>query len=115
MQDALSLAAFVYGLAIVVALAAAVVIKGVVGAVSLSQRRAPTPAPVPVPAAPTPAPERSGDIPEHHLVVIAAAAAQAMLGGHRILHIEAPHGPAQGWAAEGRLAHHAAHRPSTHH
>lgn len=113
MYDALSLAAFVYGLAIVVALAAAVVIKGVVGAVSLTGHRAPTalPATPPVAAA---VPAVSGNIPEHHLVVIAAAA-QAMLGGHRILHIEAPHGPAQGWAAEGRLAHHAAHRPSTHH
>lgn len=111
MSDAISMSLFVYGLAIIVAMGAALLIKLIVGALALAESRAPaTTAPV---AAPSPAAVAAGLIPEHHLVAIAAAA-YVMVGAHRIVHIgHVSNGPV--WSTEGRLAHHGSHRPSSHH
>ena len=92
---------WIYGLAIVVSLAVAVVIKVIVVALGKLER---TPAAPPRPAAVPPVPLA---VDADHIAVIAAAV-HAMTGAHRIVHIEAaPH--QSGWAAEGRQAHHASH------
>ena len=92
---------WIYGLAIVVSLAVAVVIKVIVVALGKLER---TPAAPPQPAAVPPGPLA---VDANHIAVIAAAV-HAMTGAHRIVHIEAtPHH--SGWAAEGRQAHHASH------
>ena len=92
---------FVYGLAIIVSLAVAVVIKVIVVALNLLERKAAEPA---QPAAVPPAPFA---VEADHLAVIAAAV-HAMCGAQRIVHIEAVPRHS-GWAAEGRLVHHASH------
>jgi len=92
---------WIYGLAIVVSLAVAVIIKVIVVALGMLERKPAAPA---QPAAVPPAPFA---VDADHVAVIAAAI-HAMSGAHRIVHIEAaPHH--SGWAAEGRLAHHASH------
>lgn len=92
---------FIYGLAIIVSLAVAVVIKVIVVALNMLERKPAEPAqPIAVPPAPFAA-------EADHIAVIAAAV-HAMTGANRIVHIEAaPHH--SGWAAEGRLAHHVSH------
>lgn len=112
MPESLTLVLFVYGLAIVIAMGAALLIKLIVGALALSERRAQAPAPAaPVPAPPAAAPVVEGGIPAHHLVAIAAAA-HAMVGAHRILHIGAANS-GRSWSTEARLAQHS-HTPSHH-
>lgn len=105
MNEAVQLALVVYGLGVVIALASALLIKFIVVALGWSDRKA---APAVAPAVTS-----SADIPPHHLVVIAAAA-HAMVGANRIVHIGAAAGTA-GWSAEGRFAHHGSHHPATHH
>jgi hypothetical protein len=110
----LSLVLFIYGLAVVVAMAGAVLIKVIVGVLAFGERHAeaaaaPSPAAAPV----RPAVAVAGGIPAHHLVAIAAAA-HAMVGAHRILHIGAA-AAGKGWSTEGRLAQHSSHHPSVHH
>ena len=92
---------WIYGLAVIVSLAVAVVIKVIVVALNMLERKPVAPTqPVAVPPAPF-------AVEADHIAVIAAAV-HAMTGAHRIVHIEAaPH--QSGWAAEGRLAHHASH------
>jgi hypothetical protein len=109
MNEAVQLSLVVYGLGMVIALAAALLIKFIVVALAWSDRKAAAPAI----AAVAPATPSSADIPPHHLVVIAAAA-HAMVGANRIVHIGAAAGTA-GWSAEGRFAHHGSHHPATHH
>lgn len=46
--------------------------------------------------------------PGEHLAVIAAAVFATLADGHRIVRIEPARG-GEGWAAEGRLAHHGSH------
>ncbi len=97
---------FMYGLAIVIAMISALMIKGIVGVLSMGKAK-------PAPAAAVAAPKPVADPAENDIAVIAAAV-YAMLGAHRIVHIEAARsGP--GWTAEGRLVHHASHRPSPRH
>ena len=92
----------IYGLAIVVSLLIAVVIRLIVAVLGRGERRTATAAqPVVVAAAPAPV------IPPEHLVVIAAAAS-AMCGEQRVVHIEESR-RRPGWAADGRQAHHASH------
>lgn len=114
MNEAVQLSLLVYGLGVVIALAAAVLIKFIVVALAWGERKA---VPAVAPAAPSsadiPPHHPSADIPPHHLVVIAAAA-HAMVGANRIVHIGAAAGTA-GWSAEGRFAHHGSHHPATHH
>ena len=92
---------WIYGLAIIVSLAVAVVIKVIVVALNKLERKPAAPA---QPAAVAPAPFA---VEADHIAVIAAAV-HAMTGAHRIVHIET--GPHQsGWAAGGRQAHHSSH------
>lgn len=109
MNEAVQLSLLVYALGVVIALAAALLIKFIVVALAWGDRKAAAPAI----AAVAPAVSSSADIPPHHLVVIAAAA-HAMVGANRVLHIAAAGGTA-GWSAEGRFAHHGSHHPATHH
>ena len=92
---------WIYGLAIIVSLIVAVVIKVIVVALNMLERK---PAVSAQPLAVPPAPFA---VEADHIAVIAAAV-HAMSGTHRVVHIEAaPHH--SGWAAEGRLVHHASH------
>jgi hypothetical protein len=97
---------WIYGLAVIVSLAVAVVIKVIVVALNKLERKpAALAQPVPVPPAPF-------AVEADHIAVIAAAV-HAMTGAHRVVHIEAsPHH--SGWAAEGRQVHHASHTPPHH-
>jgi oxaloacetate decarboxylase beta subunit len=52
-------------------------------------------------------PEQADLIPDRHVAVISAAVA-AIMGPHRIVHIEPAH-QGLGWQAEGRAAHHGSH------
>lgn len=107
MNETIELVLFVYGLGAVIALAAAVLIKLIVAILAWTDR------PQPQAAASSVTPAVADTIPAHHLVAIAAAA-HAMIGAHRIVHI----GPARsgaGWSAEGRFAHHGSHNISHHH
>jgi hypothetical protein len=54
-----------------------------------------------------------GGVPQEHLAVIAAAVA-AMMGAHRIVHIETPD-RGFGWTAEARSVHHTSHAPRASH
>lgn len=110
MSEALSLVGFVYGLAFVIAMGAALLIKLIVSALALSESRNAVTAPAPVPvAAAAPSMAQVDGIPAHHLVAIAAAA-HAMVGAHRIVHIGAT-SSGRYWSTEGRLAQHNAHHP----
>ena len=100
MSDNVILAFQIYGLAILVSMAVAVLIKGIV--VVLSRLKTKEKAPE------TEAAEiDEGQIPVEHLVAISAAA-YSMLGRHRVVHIEAA-GRGLAWTAEGRAVHHASH------
>jgi len=107
MNETIELVLFVYGLGAVIALGAAVLIKLIVSLLAWADR----PQVVAQPAAVTlPAED---NVPAHHLVAIAAAA-HAMVGAHRIVHIGSARSGA-GWSAEGRFAHHGSHNISHHH
>lgn len=93
---------WIYGLAVIVSLAIALVIKFIVVALDRFER---APAPEARPLAPPPAP-MAGPPPEH--VAVIAAAVCALLGCRRIVHIEETRQRA-GWLAEGRQAHHTSH------
>lgn len=107
MNESVSVMLFVYGLAIVVAMGGAVLIKLVVGALAWSDRGQPAAAQPATPA--PPAAIAPGAIPAHHLVAIAAAA-YAMVGPHRVLHIGHT-ASGRGWSSEGRMAQHTSHLP----
>jgi len=116
--EALNLSLIVYGLGIFIALLAALLIKGIVGFLSWTDRAAAAPVagtakPASIPTSPQAQAVTPEGIPPHHLVVIAACA-HAIVGAHRILHIGSNAGAA-GWSAEGRFAQHGSHHPSTHH
>lgn len=108
MNETIELVLFVYGLGAVIALGAAVLIKLIVAVLAWADR--PEAQPQAVPAA---RPTVDDAIPVHHLVAIAAAA-HAMVGAHRIVHIGAARLGA-GWSAEGRFAQHGSHNISHHH
>ena len=100
MTDNLVLAFQIYGLAILVSMAVALVIKGIVSGLSKLQK--------PVKAKAASAPAMDDDfIPVEHIAAISAAA-YMMLGRHRIVHI-ADRGRGLTWKAEGRAAHHTSH------
>ena len=105
-MDAIGDIFVIYGIVIVVSMLVAVVIRGIVWALS---RQTTVPAPMTKPAAVL-QPAIVG-IPQEHLAVITAAVA-AMLSSHRIVHIEAA---ARGysWTAEARSVHHTSHAPRT--
>nr|VFJ43406.1 MAG: hypothetical protein BECKDK2373B_GA0170837_100557 [Candidatus Kentron sp. DK]VFJ58704.1 MAG: hypothetical protein BECKDK2373C_GA0170839_106713 [Candidatus Kentron sp. DK] len=95
----------VYGLAIVISMLVAVMIRGVVGVLSVLEKKTEAAS---VPAGPIAS--ASGD--DGHIAAITAAV-WAMSGHFRIVHIE-PGGRGQVWTTEGRLAHHASHAVEHH-
>jgi hypothetical protein len=101
MSGLVPLTAGIFGLAIVISLAVAALIKAIVVALPLLQRRlrprAPAQAVRPAAAA----------LPEAHLAAITGALA-ACLGEHHIVHIE-DRGRGAVWTAEGRLLHQTSH------
>lgn len=102
MTHALASTLAIYGVAIVVSLAIALIIKGIVaGLAALDRARRVPERPAAVSALP------AGPPPQH--VAAIAAAVQASIGAHRVVHIERLH--RGGWVEEGRAAHHASHLP----
>ncbi len=100
MSDIIFKTLWIYGLAIVVSLAVAVVIKVIVVVLNALEHK-PQAAPKPLaPAAP------AFDLLGDHVAAISAAV-YSVLGAHRIIHIEEQR--QAGWVVEGRLAHHASH------
>lgn len=108
MNETIELVLFVYGLGAAIALGAAVLIKLIVVVLAWTDRSQPQPQAVAVVK-----PAGDDGIPAHHLVAIAAAA-HAMVGAHRIVHIGATRSGG-GWSAEGRFAQHGSHNISHHH
>lgn len=104
MQDAISKALVVYGLAIVVSMVIAAVIKLIVVVLNALEGK-------PAAAAPALAPAVAFDPAADHVAAIAAAV-YASMGSARIIHIEPSYRGAE-WLTEGRLAQHGSH--VTHH
>jgi Na+-transporting methylmalonyl-CoA/oxaloacetate decarboxylase gamma subunit len=104
--DAIGDILVIYGIVIVVSMLVALVIRGIVWALSRQAKEEAVKAPAkPAPAA---QPALAG-IPQKHLAVIAATVA-AMMGAHRVVRIEmAQRG--FGWTSEARTAHHLSHAP----
>ena len=98
----------IYGIVIVISMLVAVVIRGIVWALSRQARQEE----VKAPARPAAQPALAG-IPQEHLAVITAAVA-AMMGAHRIVHI-ATATRGFGWTAEARTVHHTSHAPRAPH
>ena len=100
----------IYGIVIVISMLVAVVIRGIVWALSRQAKQEA----VKAPAKPAPAvqPARAG-IPQEHLAAITAAVA-AMMGAHRIVHIATPD-RGYSWTAEARTVHHTSHAPRAPH
>lgn len=100
-------ALWIYGLATVVAMLIAALIKVIVAVLGRLDR---APAPRPVPQALPPA--AAAAIPPEHVAAIGAAVC-ASIGAHRILHIESQRGAGR-WGAEGRSVQHRSHAVPTH-
>lgn len=103
METAILQSLVMYGLAIIVAVLAAFMIRGIVIAIRPSE----TPkaaAPARGPAAPP------AEDPVKNDIAVIAAAVYAMLGAHRIVRIQ-PSISGTSWAAQGRMIHHTSHRP----
>lgn len=108
MQAVILKTLLIYGLAIVVSMLIAVVIKGIVVGIKVF-KRAPTPHAPSAVAARTVA---EVDVDRDHVAAIAAAV-YAMVGEHRIVHIEPGQRGAE-WVSGGRAAHHASHDVAHH-
>jgi hypothetical protein len=93
---------WMYGLAIVVSLAIAVVIKLIVVVLNALERK-----PAAARAATAPPPVPTFDVGADHVAAISAAV-YVMIGSHRIVHIEDTRRGGE-WVVEGRLAHHGSH------
>ncbi len=103
--DAMGDIVVIYVIVILVSMLVAVVIRGIAWGLSRQvQSEDKKPA---TPAAPKPAADTQ--IPQEHLVVIAAAIAAAT-SSHRIVRIETP-GLGHGWTSSARAAHHSSHTP----
>lgn len=101
----------IYGIVIVVSMLVALVIRGIVAVLSRQAGKDAAKAPAKS-ALVAPQPMPTG-IPQEHLAVITAAVA-AMLGTHRVIHIETPD-RGFGWTAEARTVHHTSHAPRASH
>jgi hypothetical protein len=99
-------ALWIYGLAIVVSMLIAVVIKIIVVGLRAAERK-PAAARAEVRAA-----KESFDVAAEHVAAISAAVV-AMTGAHRIVRIESSQ-RGTSWAAEGRTAQHLSHAPAHH-
>lgn len=105
MDNTITTSLFVFGLAIVISLIVAVLIKGVVMILPLFEGKAkPKLAPVVVDA---PKDASPGMIPPEHVAAIMGAISQLISVRH-ILHIE-DRGRGAVWTAEGRMMHHTSH------
>ncbi len=102
MSDMISKTLWMYGLAIIVSLVIAAIIKAIVYLLGRIERQ---PASAPAPKLPLPAPAPS--VPAEHIAAIAAAV-QAMIGQHRVLRIDDAR-QRTAWLGSGRLAHHRSH------
>jgi Na+-transporting methylmalonyl-CoA/oxaloacetate decarboxylase gamma subunit len=93
----------IYALAIAISLSVALLIRGIVAALTVFHKPPARPNPATVGAAkPTPTARREDDI------AAIAAAVHTVLGAHRIVHIEtSPRGLV--WTAEARVSHHISH------
>jgi hypothetical protein len=100
MGGSILLSVQVYLLGILISFLVALLIRGVVNTLSAVKKKPAVPAAAPV--VPAPVDFLKADIPA------IAAAVYAVLGAHRIVHIES-RGHGVGWTAEGRLAHHTSH------
>jgi hypothetical protein len=104
------LSLFAYFLVVVIALLAAVLIRGIVlvlaGSKKARERRVAAATPVQVAVAPEPA--QMEDTAAH--VAAIAAAIYAVVGGHRLIHIGEPR-PSYGWTTTGRVFHQTSHSP----
>ncbi len=105
MDGSIGLSLWMYGLAIIVSLCAAVIIRLVVWSIQSMPQPKAAPPRVPVLQA---APADSQGIPAAHIPVIAAAAA-AMFRRPRIIHIQDA-GRGLTWLTEGRMVHMTSHR-----
>lgn len=100
---------WMYGLAIAVSMAVAVVIKLIVLALDVVERK---PAAAALPAMRPAVAATDDGVPAEHVAAIAAAI-HAVIGAHRIVHIHDAHHH-EGWVTEGRQAHHHSHSPDHH-
>jgi len=101
MSDLIPLSLGIYGIAIVISFAVALLIKGIVVTLPLL-RQAPKPD-----AAPDTAAGPAAAVPPEHVAAIAATVA-AMAGEHHIIHID-DRGRDAVWTAEGRMIHQTSH------
>ncbi|MDS4020811.1 MAG: OadG family protein [Candidatus Competibacter sp.] len=108
--DAIGDMLVIYGIVIVISMLVAVVIRGIVLVLSRQAKQEETK--TPAKPAPVAQPALVG-IPQEHLAVITATVA-AMMGAHRIVHIEMA-GRGFGWTAEARTVHHTSHAPRASH
>ena len=96
---------FAYALMAVIAMMAAIMVRGIVLLLQRTQQKKVAAARTAVSISVTPEVDEAAA----HVAAVAAAV-YAVLGAHRLVHIgEAPRGP--GWTTIGRLAHHASHAP----
>jgi len=100
-MDAVSQVLSMYGLAILISLLVAVLIKGIVTVSGWLHSR-------PTEAVGTPAPPVED--PARDDIAVIAAAVYAMMGARRVVHIEGV-GRGRTWTASGRAAHYASHQP----
>ena len=104
MSETLLLSITIYGIAIVISVLVALLIKAIVVALPLMQgRRQPVAATAPAAAAPA-------QVPAEHVAAIAGAIA-ALAGERHIIHIE-DRGRGAVWTAEGRMIHQTSHAVS---
>ncbi|MBL8487162.1 MAG: hypothetical protein JNK22_08765 [Rhodocyclaceae bacterium] len=108
MTDPLARTLSIYVIAITVSMVVALVIRLIVAVLGRLEKR---PAALPAPAIAAAAPIPAGPPPEH--VAAIGAAIAAVIGGHRIVHIEETRRKA-GWLAEGRQALHGSHGQEHH-
>jgi hypothetical protein len=94
----LILALAIYTLAILISMLVAIVIKGIVASVALGQKKPP-------PAVLRPVLARD---PLQDDIVVITAAVYAMLGPHRIVHIDSGE-RSRLWTAAARASHHSSH------
>ena len=107
LSESIVLALLMYLLAIAISIVAAFVVHGIV--VIVSRMETPASAPVEKRPVPAPAPPEEDAIPAGHVAAITAAV-YAVLGAHRIVHIESGP-PGTIWTTEGRLIHQTSHTP----
>lgn len=95
----------IYALAIVISMAVAILISVIGLVIRLTAGRADRAG-----RSMHEAPAVRGDTPDENDIAAISAAVYAIVGAHRLVHIE-ERGRGQTWAAAGRSVHHASHAP----